>query len=76
MNSDLYQFSINQLALNKGRWPEIARDCKVSYSWLCKFANNEIPNASYVKVTRIAEHLQAGEKRENKSRRKQDRRVH
>jgi hypothetical protein len=75
MTSDLYQFSINQLAVNKGRWPEIARDCDVSYSWLCKFANNEIPNASYAKVKRIAERLLADAKKD-KGRRKQDRNIH
>jgi hypothetical protein len=57
MNTDNYQFSIEQLALNQGSWPEIAEKCEVSYSWLCKFANNEIPNASYKRVERLAKHL-------------------
>jgi hypothetical protein len=55
---DLYQYSIEKLAAQQGSWPEIARECAVSYSWLCKFANNKIPNAAYVRVQRIAGYLQ------------------
>lgn len=59
MSADLYQYSIDQLAANHGSWPEIARECGVSYSWVCKFAKKKIPDASYAKVKRLAEALQA-----------------
>jgi hypothetical protein len=54
MDTDLYQYSIDQLASRQGDWPEIARSCEVSYSWLCKFAHGEIPNAAYKRVKRLA----------------------
>lgn len=37
--------AIVELRRLEGRWPEIAREAEVSYSWLCKFAQNKIPNA-------------------------------
>lgn len=58
MTEDLYRYSIEQLAINQGSWPEIARSCGVSYSWICKFAGNKIPNASYIRVKRIASFLE------------------
>jgi hypothetical protein len=51
---DNYQYSIEQLARQKGAWPDIARECEVSYSWLCKFAENKIPNAAYTRVEKVA----------------------
>lgn len=68
MTADLYRYSIEKLAENKGSWPEIARECDVSYDWLCKFARNDIPNAAYVRVKRIASYFEA----RSKSRRKTD----
>ena len=58
MNSDHYAYAIEQLAENHGSWPDIARQCEVSYSWLCKLAKNKIPNASHARVKRLAEHLE------------------
>lgn len=57
MKIDDYDYCITELARQKGNWPKIADDCEVSYSWLCKFANNDIPDASYRKIIRLAEHL-------------------
>lgn len=64
MNSpNLYEYSITELAHHQGSWPEIARDCDVSYAWICKFANGKIPNAAYQRVERIAEYLKAKNKK-------------
>lgn len=59
MKKDDYDYAIEQLANNKGRWPKIADECEVSYSWLCKFANGSIPDASHRKVKKLAEVLRA-----------------
>ena len=72
MCKDLFQFAISRLAETKGTWPQMAKDCGVSYSWLCKFAKGEIPDASYKKVSRIASLLGAGKR--GADRRTKDRR--
>lgn len=75
MSKDLYQYSIDQLAANQGCWPEIAKECEVSYSWLCKFAAKKIPDASYNRVKRLAENLEYRAKRaEIENRRSTDKR--
>lgn len=54
MEQDLYEYAIERLPSLQGSWPEIARECDVSYSWLCKFASKKIQGASYNRVKRLA----------------------
>jgi hypothetical protein len=36
---------------------QLARDVPADYSWLCKFANDKIPGASYTKIHELAEYF-------------------
>ena len=47
-------------ALNaeKGKWPEIARDIDVSYSWLTKFAQYGMPDdPGFKRIAKLADRL-------------------
>jgi hypothetical protein len=57
MATENLQYAISELAKHKGLWPQIARECDVSYSWLCKFAKSDIPEPSWQKVERIAKRM-------------------
>ena len=57
MKINLTQKTIASLADHQGSWPEIARQCQVSYSWVCKFANGKIPDPSALRVERVAIYL-------------------
>ena len=72
MKKDLCKYSIQQLDSHQGNWPEIAKTCDVSYSWLCKLAGGRIPDPSYYRVNRLADYLKMLEKRNNKRHQKED----
>jgi hypothetical protein len=72
MTKDLYQYSLEQLAANKGIWPEVALNCSVSYSWVCKLAESKIPHPSYHRVKRVAEYFESLEAAARLNRRRTD----
>jgi hypothetical protein len=45
------------LETRKGEWQAIARQAKVSHSWLSKFVNGHIPNPGYGTLKRLKAHL-------------------
>lgn len=38
----------------KGEWPKLARSAKVSYSWLCKFAQGKMGNPGVRPIERLS----------------------
>lgn len=64
MNSpNLYQNSRDILARHKGIWPEVARECGVSYSWISKFVNGKIEDAGAKRLERICAFLHTKERK-------------
>lgn len=51
---NLYQSVIEALHACKGRWPEIASNAGVGYSWLCKIASGAIPDPRIKNVEKVA----------------------
>lgn len=47
------------LLLHKGDWPELARESRVSYSWITKFAAGKIPNPGYPRLVRLNDQIRA-----------------
>ena len=45
----------------KGQWPEIARECGVSHSWISQFVRDKIPNPGFATLKRLRTHLAASE---------------
>ena len=43
----------------KGQWPTICEATGLNYSWLTKFARNEIPNPGWNRVKALAEYFAA-----------------
>jgi hypothetical protein len=66
MSDNNIQFCIDRLADLKGFWPEIADEVEVSYSWLCQFAKNKIPDPSHKRIVRLSENLKARAKKARK----------
>ncbi len=54
---DDFQFSIACLQAHKGKWPIVCEETGLDYSWLCKFAQGDIPNASYKRVKKLADYF-------------------
>lgn len=53
----------------KGEWKALAREAGVTYPWLCKFMQNQIPDPSYFRVERIYKlALTAGQKAKRSTR--------
>ena len=38
---------------SRGRWPAIAEQAGVSYSWITKFAQNRIPRPAYATLVKL-----------------------
>jgi predicted transcriptional regulator len=54
MNMNLHKSVIDALHACKGRWPEIASNAGVGYSWLCKIASGAIPDPRIKNVEKVA----------------------
>jgi predicted transcriptional regulator len=54
MSMNLHRSVINALYACKGRWPEIAANAGVGYSWLCKIASGAIPDPRITNVEKVA----------------------
>lgn len=50
---------IAQLRRRQGEWPDIAKAAGLSYSWLCKFAQNKIPNPGIESLAQLDKALAA-----------------
>ena len=47
------------LDMNRGKWPRIANDLGISYSWLQKVAQGQIKSPGVVEVERLHRYLRA-----------------
>lgn len=50
---DLIQDVKNRLLARKGDWLEISKEAGVSYSWIVKFADDQILNPGYLTLIRL-----------------------
>lgn len=58
MNKPLDETVKTILSSRRGEWPAIAKDAKVSYSWLSKFVNGHIPNPGLATLKKVYESVE------------------
>lgn len=58
MSTNILEFVKGRLAASKGEWPSICVATGLKYSWLCKLAQDRIPNPGITKIQRLADYFQ------------------
>jgi hypothetical protein len=54
---DLIQDVKKRLMARKGDWLEISKSAGISYSWIVKFADDQITNPGYLTLLKLRSHL-------------------
>ena len=62
MHTNLPEVVRALLLERRGEWPVVAKQAKVSHSWISKFVNGHIPNPGYATLSRLHENMPSIEK--------------
>ena len=55
---DLLDDTLNLLQIDKGDWNDTAKQCRVSYVWLCAISQGTIRDPGVRRISRVYNYLQ------------------
>lgn len=58
-NSKMMTRAVELLRQRKGQFQEIATECDVSYSWVSKVSQGQLPDAAAGRLERLIAHLES-----------------